>query len=178
MIGAERPKADRKALAIAVLIGLAVLNSAATQYVASGSPITLLLAHLSSVMSIRPGSGCLAAQVWRPRPQRVQDRLGWHGPRSLSCGLFAFLALSGRNAERHEGIHGTAHWASQAEIEATGLLPKGEGAAKASMSAAGATPQRLFIICATMAPSMSPPSRRRARQRRRPCGADASLLAP
>ena len=50
---------------------------------------------------------------------------------ALTFGLFGLLALTGRNAERHEGIHGTAHWASREEIEASGLLPRkgrqGEG---------------------------------------------------
>ena len=40
--------------------------------------------------------------------------------------LAALLALSWRErrALRHDDVHGTAHWASRAEIEATGLLPR------------------------------------------------------
>ena len=38
-------------------------------------------------------------------------------------GLLIAFGLRGRNALRHEGVHGTAHWASRGEIEATGLLP-------------------------------------------------------
>ena len=49
-------------------------------------------------------------------------------PRSARCLRWA---LRGRVAERHEGVHGTAHWADREEIEATSLLPKrgrhGEG---------------------------------------------------
>jgi type IV secretion system protein VirD4 len=41
------------------------------------------------------------------------------------------MGSHGRVAERHEGVHGTAHWANRQEIEATSLLPKrgkaGEG---------------------------------------------------
>jgi type IV secretion system protein VirD4 len=35
----------------------------------------------------------------------------------------AALGLRSRNAQRHDGVHGTAHWADRAEIEATCLLP-------------------------------------------------------
>ena len=33
------------------------------------------------------------------------------------------LAARERRALRHDDVHGTAHWASRAEIKATGLLP-------------------------------------------------------
>jgi type IV secretion system protein VirD4 len=33
------------------------------------------------------------------------------------------LGLRVRSSQHHEGVHGTAHWADRAEIEATGLLP-------------------------------------------------------
>nr|WP_251134142.1 type IV secretory system conjugative DNA transfer family protein [Rhodomicrobium sp. Az07] len=131
MIGAERPKPDRKALAIAVLIGLVVLNSAATQYVASrfayhpalGAP---LIGHLYP-----PWEWLIWQHKFGGQAHSVFRTVSAGMALALSCGLFGLLALSGRNAERHEGIHGTAHWASRTEIEATGLLPKkgqrGEG---------------------------------------------------
>jgi type IV secretion system protein VirD4 len=48
---------------------------------------------------------------------------------SLGAVLAAALALAviswrERRAQRHDDVHGTAHWASRAEIEATGLLPR------------------------------------------------------
>jgi type IV secretion system protein VirD4 len=131
MIGVERPKPDRKALAIAVLIGLVVLNSAATQYIASrfayhpalGAP---LIGHLYP-----PWEWLIWQHKFGGQAHSVFRTVSAGMALALSCGLFGLLALSGPNAERHEGIHGTAHWASQAEIEATGLLPKkgqrGEG---------------------------------------------------
>ena len=39
-----------------------------------------------------------------------------------SLGALMVIGLRGRTAQRHEGIHGTAHWASRDEIEATNLL--------------------------------------------------------
>lgn len=38
-----------------------------------------------------------------------------------SVGALFALSMQGRNALRHEGIHGTAHWADAKEIQATGL---------------------------------------------------------
>ncbi len=43
---------------------------------------------------------------------------------AASLGALLALGMQGRSAQRHEGIHGTAHWASAAEIKATGLLPR------------------------------------------------------
>jgi type IV secretion system protein VirD4 len=43
---------------------------------------------------------------------------------AASLGALLALGMQGRSAQRHEGIHGTAHWASKAEIKATGLLPR------------------------------------------------------
>jgi len=41
-----------------------------------------------------------------------------------ALGQLAALGAQGRTAQRHEGVHGTAHWAARDEIEATGLLPR------------------------------------------------------
>ncbi len=55
------------------------------------------------------------------------------GALGMIAALSALLALGmrGRTAERHDGVHGTAHWAERSEIEATSLLPRrgqrGEG---------------------------------------------------
>lgn len=38
-------------------------------------------------------------------------------------GYSLLLGLLTRRARRHEGVHGTAHWASAAEVQASGLLP-------------------------------------------------------
>lgn len=52
----------------------------------------------------------------------------------LGGGLTAIVLIHGiktRSAKQHDGLHGTAHWASEDEIRATGLLPppgkKGQG---------------------------------------------------
>lgn len=45
---------------------------------------------------------------------------------AIGAGLLAYVAVVGirtRSARRHEGVHGTAHWATEAEARATGLLP-------------------------------------------------------
>jgi type IV secretion system protein VirD4 len=38
-----------------------------------------------------------------------------------------FIGIRGRSSRKHEGIHGTAHFATQKEVEATGLIGSGDG---------------------------------------------------
>ena len=130
-IGAGRPKPKAKNLVLILTIGLVLANAAATQYVAAS-------------LAYHPALGSpLAGHIYAPWEWLVwQHKFASHAPHvfravtaaialALAFGLFALLALNGRNAERHEGIHGTAHWASREEIEATSLLPRkgrqGEG---------------------------------------------------
>lgn len=48
---------------------------------------------------------------------------------ATTLGLVFWLGVRTRSARRYDGVHGTAHWASRAEIEAAGLLPhRGESA--------------------------------------------------
>jgi type IV secretion system protein VirD4 len=45
---------------------------------------------------------------------------------AIGLGFIAYVLIIGfvsRSSKRHEGIHGTAHWADHAEVQATGLLP-------------------------------------------------------
>ena len=45
---------------------------------------------------------------------------------AMGLGFLAYVLLIGflsRSSKRHEGIHGTAHWADHAEVLATGLIP-------------------------------------------------------
>jgi type IV secretion system protein VirD4 len=130
-IGAGRPKPKARHLALALILGLLLANAAATQYAAAS-------------LAYHPALGSpIAGHIYAPWEWLVwQHKFASHAPHVfrtvtaaialvLACGLFALLASNGRNAQRHEGIHGTAHWASREEIEATGLLPrkgrKGEG---------------------------------------------------
>lgn len=46
---------------------------------------------------------------------------------AMAVGVLTYTLVLGfrlRSARRHEGVHGTAHWATEAEIRATGLLPE------------------------------------------------------
>jgi type IV secretion system protein VirD4 len=47
--------------------------------------------------------------------------IGMAGALAAAAALFV-LSSRGRRAQRHDGIHGTAHWATAEEIEETGLL--------------------------------------------------------
>jgi type IV secretion system protein VirD4 len=112
-------------IALLALLALTMLSSLATQFVAWR-------------FGYHPGLG----RPWFGRVYAPWSWIAWQmrfGPRGPSTfrmhyagiGLIGSLAAAGalllaglraRRAERHEGIHGTAHWASREEIEATGLL--------------------------------------------------------
>ncbi len=129
--GSGQPKPKAKILAIVLAIGLLAVNAGATQYVASqfdyhpalGTPLAGHIYAPWEWFVWQQKFTSLAPQVFRAVTTAIAL--------ALTFGLFGLLALTGRNAERHEGIHGTAHWASREEIEATGLLPRrgrqGEG---------------------------------------------------
>ena len=131
-IGAGPPKSkSRRAIGILFFAAVIALNGAATQYVASrfayhpalGAP---LYAHVYA-----PWEWVVWYSRFGVSTQAVFQPVMIGLSVSLMLGVLGLLAVSGRNPERHEGIHGTAHWASFEEIEATGLLPKkgkgGEG---------------------------------------------------
>jgi type IV secretion system protein VirD4 len=136
MIGPRKPPPPRSAMtaiAVACLIAL-LLSSAATQLIAW---------RLSYHPALgKPLMGQLyppwAWLSWNARYRKQMPAV--FAPVHAACGalgmiaaLASLLALGsrGRTAERHEGIHGTAHWAERGEIEASGLLPRrgqrGEG---------------------------------------------------
>ena len=131
-IGAGPPKPkSRRTIGILFFAAVIALNSAATQYVASrfayhpalGAP---LYGHVYA-----PWEWVVWYSRFGVSTQAVFQPVMIGLSVSLMLGVLGLLAVSGRNPERHEGIHGTAHWASFEEIEATGLLPKkgkgGEG---------------------------------------------------
>ncbi len=124
MIGAQPPKPQRKGLTTFLAIFFLLINTGATQYIASK-------------FAYHPALGTpLAGHFYPPWDWMIwQFKFSNYAPgvfrnvttammAAIVCSLFLVLALSGRSAERHEGIHGTAHWATKAEIEATGLLPR------------------------------------------------------
>lgn len=124
------PAKQQRPRRIGLLLGgilaiLLALSSAATQFVAwrfayhpeLGAPL---------FGRIYPPSSWL---TWRQHHQKsapvvfaALDTMGAALGIAASLGLLVHLGVQSRSAQRHEGVHGTAHWASHAEIEATGLL--------------------------------------------------------
>jgi type IV secretion system protein VirD4 len=112
------------AFALFALIAL-VLNSAASQYVAWRFAYHPTLGE--------PWIGGLYAPwdwlFWRASLQdRAPDAFAkvtaGFALANVVLSLTALIVIGARNrsAIKHEGVHGTAHWASRSEIEATGLL--------------------------------------------------------
>jgi type IV secretion system protein VirD4 len=108
-------------IAVAAVIFILAVNSAATQFAADR-------------LSYHPALGA----PWAGKVYAPWAWIGWRAQfydqaRATfdlvaagfgAAGVLASLALmftvglQGRSARRHEGVHGTAHWASRAEIEA------------------------------------------------------------
>jgi type IV secretion system protein VirD4 len=130
MIGAEAPAPRRRrGIAAALILALPLAFSiGATQFIAAR------LGHHPALG--RPVIGPLYVPwgwlSWHARFRRsatqsfalVHAAAGMLGIAGSLAGLLA-LGLRGRTAQRHEGVHGTAHWGTCAEIAATGLLPRG-----------------------------------------------------
>lgn len=111
-------------LAVAFLV-FAGANVASTQFVAYrfhyhpalGDP---LLAHL-----YRPWAWIGWKSQFAENAPSVFRELHAAQSAGVALGLLLMLAASSfgiRRAKRHEGVHGTAHWATRAEIASTGLL--------------------------------------------------------
>ncbi|MGA9764855.1 MAG: conjugal transfer protein TraG, partial [Rhodomicrobium sp.] len=122
-LGPPEPKVQSRTLLILLPLGLLALNAAATQYIAAkfayhpalGAP---LLGHF-----YLPWEWLVWQQKYASYAPHLFRTSAAALAAALSLSLLALLAMNGRSAKRHEGIHGTAHWASRPEIEATGLLP-------------------------------------------------------
>src|SRR6516225_9514765 len=109
----------------AALLVLTIANVASTQFLAYrlhyqpalGQP---LVAHI-----YRPWSWVRWKSQFAENAPSVFRELHAAQSAGLALGLLLLLAASSfgiRRAKRHEGVHGTAHWATRAEIAATGLL--------------------------------------------------------
>jgi type IV secretion system protein VirD4 len=112
-----------------VLLGvmLVAISAAATQYVAAR-------------LSYHPALGApLFGKIYAPWAWfEWQARYYENARATFNTAYVAFLTAVGvtfmgfvlavgfrtRSAKRHEGVHGTAHWATKDEIMATGLLPR------------------------------------------------------
>ena len=112
-------------VSILALVLLTALSSLATQFVAWRFDYHPALGW-PWIGAIYPPWSCVEWQVrfqaQGPRTfQMLHAGIGLIGAAAAGAALL-YASLRGRKAERHEGIHGTAHWATPDEIEATGLL--------------------------------------------------------
>ena len=126
-----KPKRPQWSATLTAIFAAAALllaaNAAATQYLAQR-------AHYHPALGA-PWFGHIYAPWawlgWRANLAAL-DRGAFDIVSSAMAGLGALTALTAlvamswreRRALRHDDVHGTAHWASRAEIEATGLLPR------------------------------------------------------
>jgi type IV secretion system protein VirD4 len=118
------PKPKTKALAIILPAGLLLLNVAATQYAAAKFGYHPALGHPLIGHFYPPWDWLVWQMKFGAHAQGVFRTVQAGMAVAFCFGLFAIAAAGGRRPERHEGIHGTAHWATREEIEATGLLPR------------------------------------------------------
>ena len=118
------PKPKTKLLAFAILAGFLVLNIAATQYIAAKFSYHPALGHPLTGRFYPPWDWLIWQMKFGAYAQSVFQTVQAGMAVAICFGILSIIAAGGRRAERHEGIHGTAHWATQEEIEATELLPR------------------------------------------------------
>ena len=109
-----------------LLVYLVACNIVATQYLAAkfghhpalGSPIAAgIFAPWSwFVWAYQFGTNARSTFMWVEMSLFLGMGLGF-------LGYVLAIGFGVRSSKRHEGIHGTAHWADHAEVQATGLLP-------------------------------------------------------
>jgi type IV secretory pathway TraG/TraD family ATPase VirD4 len=184
MNSAPRPESSSRAPLIGLLLlgGVLVLISAvATQYVADrlryhpalGSP---LFGH------VYPPWAWLEWQALYYDAARKTFNTVYVGfLAAVGLAFFGYVLAIGfltRSARRHEGVHGTAHWASREEILATGLMPRPGNAGGRGLRRRLARRERRSALPAAQRPGTY--RRHRAdpfRQRVGARGADAPFLA-
>ena len=109
-----------------LLVYLVACNIVATQYLAAkfghhpalGSPIAAgIFAPWSwFVWAYQFGTNARSTFMWVEMSLFLGMGVGF-------IGYVLAIGFGVRSSKRHEGIHGTAHWADHAEVQATGLLP-------------------------------------------------------
>jgi type IV secretion system protein VirD4 len=108
-----------------LLGGAIVLSMAATQYVAwrfawhpaLGVPWLGQIHAPWRWLDWQARFGATAPEIF----ETLHAGLGLAGM-LISASLLALASTSHRKPKRHDGIHGTAHWAAPGEVEAAGLL--------------------------------------------------------
>lgn len=128
--GVQHPKRSVRVVLLAgVVLSLYFvgINSAATQYIAAyyayhpslGQPV---LGHL-----YKPWDWFVWQQLYFYTARALYSEVLLALLLALSLGFFGYILVVGfrtRSSQIHDGIHGTAHFADEAEIRATGLIPR------------------------------------------------------
>ncbi|RSB43091.1 conjugal transfer protein TraG [Brevundimonas sp. 357] len=124
----KRVKTSKAALwGLGLLLVYAVIASwATTQWLAHRFAYQSELGERGVLGLYGPFDGAKwVLQFYRSAPDIfLQGLVGWAV--ALTVGLLAYVMLVGfgqRSPKQHDGIHGTAHWATQEEVQESGLLP-------------------------------------------------------
>ena len=115
-------------LVVALLMLLAA-NVASTQFVAHRLHYHPALGHPIVAHLYRPWSWISWKSQFAESAPSVFRQLHAAQSAGVALGLLVLLGASSygvRRAKRHEGVHGTAHWATKDEIASTGLLSSWE----------------------------------------------------
>ncbi len=116
-------------LVVAVLMLLAA-NVASTQFVAHRLHYHPALGHPIVAHVYRPWSWISWKSQFAESAPSVFRQLHAAQSAGVALGLLILLGASSygvRRAKRHEGVHGTAHWATKDEIASTGPLSSWDG---------------------------------------------------
>lgn len=108
-----------------IAVAIVLLNAALTQWVAWRLDYHPALGR--SIGGLYQPFGWVGWQKWYDTARSTFTIVYFVLLVSMAAGFGGFVfvgAKKHRSAVQHEGLHGTAHWATRPEIEATGLLPK------------------------------------------------------
>ena len=114
---------------IVALLMLLAANVASTQFVAHRLHYHQALGHPIVAHLYPPWSWISWKSQFAESAPSVFRQLHAAQSAGVALGLLVLLGASSygvRRAKRHEGVHGTAHWATKDEIASTGLLPSWE----------------------------------------------------
>jgi type IV secretion system protein VirD4 len=127
--GRKRQRSVRVILlsAFCLALYLVCINSAATQYTAAYYSYHPALGRPVFGLIYTPWSWWVWLQLYFNTARELYIEVLVALILAFGAGLLAhvlFIGFRTRSSQIHEGIHGTAHFASEAEIRATGLLPQ------------------------------------------------------
>lgn len=128
--GVQHPKRSVRVILLAgagLVLYLVGINSVATQYIAAYYAYHPALGRPVFAHFYKPWDWFVWQQLYFASARALYSEVMLALLVALSLGFFGYVLVVGfrtRSSQIHDGIHGTAHFADETEIRATGLIPR------------------------------------------------------